>query len=369
MPGEFAPGGSSGPVRWIAPEGNRWGVPLLDVRPFTGSAIATAADPRLADNALSYVRDDGRSFAVAEPPSRALVRGRLEFRVDRQLADGALFLPRAMEHKWAIYAHAGELLFVRSWRRELRVRAAYQVTDDRLIIHGLRGGFLEHDESPERTLRVADFLLRSHALGLVHPAPLTAGARGMPTHSLAVACFDQFGDQVHFASEEPVEASAPEAPLRTFSLLHMAVAGDHLDEARQLLDHGAPADLRDFAGLPPLHTAVAQAGARMVSLLVERGSPVDVRSDEGATALMQAAQARSLRAVEQLLALGAEADAADARGFSALHRAAEMGDLEIARRLVAAGACPQRTAHGTTPRSLAQQGGHRAVLALLDRHR
>src|SRR5215212_1190904 len=95
------------PVRWIAPGDNHWGVPVLDVRPVTLGTLSTSRDPQCARNALSFGQDDGLGFVGVAPPVRRQVPVGLRFRIDRTLADGALFLPSAMEHKWALYFHQG----------------------------------------------------------------------------------------------------------------------------------------------------------------------------------------------------------------------------------------------------------------------
>jgi hypothetical protein len=52
--------------------------------------------------------------------SRA-VAATLRFPIDRMLADGVLFSPSAMEHKWAIFYHQRRILCVRSWLRWVHV--------------------------------------------------------------------------------------------------------------------------------------------------------------------------------------------------------------------------------------------------------
>ncbi len=179
----------------------------------------------------------------------------------------------------------------------------------------------------------------------------------------------QFGNRAYFATTHAVCGEPPEQPLRTHSLLHIAVARGDSARARRLLDAGVPIDLLARDGLAPLHWALARPDRTMLRLLLERGCPVDVRSDEGATPLMSAAQGRSLDSVVLLLDQGADPDAADHRGFTALHRAAEMGERDIVRALLERGASAHVEAAGHTPRSLAAARGEDAIVALLDRER
>lgn len=353
-------------VGWLAPADNPWGVPVLDVRPVTLGMLSTSRDQQCAVNALSFQQDDGTGFVGVEPPVKRTASVALRFRVDRVLADGALFLPREMEHKWALYFHRGQIFCIRSWLRQVQAVAQVQVEGDVAEVTAIQGVFAAEDEEPAFTARVLDYLLRSHALGLVYPAPLPPGMEADPP-AAALWCMSCFGNQVQFATASSLPADLPERPLRTYSLLHIAVArGDRrLVEAQ--LDAGMPADLLDRDGLAPLHWGLTQPDAGLLRLLLERGSPVDVRSADGATPLMNAVQARSVEQALLLLDHGADTNAADQRGFTALHRAAEMGQKELVQLLLDRGAAPHPEAQGHTPRSLAEQRGERAIVELLDR--
>src|SRR5713226_6851933 len=55
-------------VSWLGPADTPWGVPVLDVRPFTCSTVSTSRNPQCAENALSFLQDDGTSFIGVKPP-------------------------------------------------------------------------------------------------------------------------------------------------------------------------------------------------------------------------------------------------------------------------------------------------------------
>ena len=97
-------------VSWIEAGNNPWGVRVLDVRPVTLTMPSTSEDPRYASNAMSFGQDDGRSFIGQAPPSPRITEAFLRFPIDRLLADGVLFVPGAMEHKWALFHHRGEII-------------------------------------------------------------------------------------------------------------------------------------------------------------------------------------------------------------------------------------------------------------------
>jgi hypothetical protein len=362
--GDEGGGGAQLPeIPWIAEDANPWGVPLLDLRPVALGMLSTSKDKECAINAMSFGQDDGLGFDGVEPEVSDTVPASLRFRIDGMLADGALFIPSEMEHKWALYYHRSQVLCIRSWTRAVAAVADVRATGDHVEITAIRGALVGDD--PALMPRVLDFLLRSHALGQVYPAPLPTGLEAQP-QTAALWCFSLFGNLAHFATPHELPFSVPEKPLRTHSLLHIAVARGDSSAAQGQLQRGIPLDLRAGDGLCPLHWAIARDDTAMLAFLIDRGSPVDVRSDEGATPLMNAVQARSLEKVAFLLDRGADPNATDQRGFTALHRAAEMGQLEVVRLLLDRGAAPHPEAQGHTPRSLAQGRGETAVVELLD---
>jgi ankyrin repeat protein len=328
--------------------------------------LSTSTNPQCAANAVSFDTEDGIGFIGIDPAPVRSVPALLVYPVDRYLADGALFLPTAMEHKWAIFFHGGRIIFVRSWLREVSATAQVEVADNFATVTRINGAFVAEDEEKAFTVRVADYLLRTHALNIPFPALLPDKA-GVDARASALWCMSAFGKMAEFATPHPIKTAPPSVPLRTHSLLHIAVARGNHAAAESQLDAGVPADLLARDGLAPLHWALANGAPAMAELLLVRGSPVDVRSAEAATPLMNAAQAGSVEWVEFLLARGADANARDARGFTALHRAAETGRIDVVRRLLQAGADPAAEAHGHTPLSLAQGRGETEIVRLLTR--
>ena len=354
-------GGANLPaLSWIEPADNPWGVRLLDVRPITQGMLSTSTNRECAENAISFSNDDGTSFIGVDPESDRTVPSTLDYRIDGMLADGALFTPQAMEEKWAIYVHQCKLIFIRSWTRTVRVTATFKADGDRIRITAIRGMFLEADEDEELTNRLFDFLLRSHALGQVYPVPMLPGMDAMES-SAGLVCFTLFGSFAHFAAQEVIERRTPDEPLRSNSLLHIAVARSDKQAAEAQLAAGVPIDLLAGDGRAPLHWAFDDA---MVNFLLERGSPVDVRGADSATPLMNAVERRMPELAELFIRKGSDVNAKDDRGFTALHRAAEMAEVAIARMLVAAGASPDAEAQGHTPRSLANACGQKEILKL-----
>ena len=158
-------------IKWLEAAGNSWGVRVLDVRPVTHTMLLLTGNQQMASNAVSWRADDGTSFIGEEPPVTRIVETNLRFPIDRRLADGVLFVPDEMEHKWALFYHRGEIICVSSWLRQVRVVARVEEHDSQIEITAVRGTFVAEDEDPEFTVRVLDYLLRSHALETEYPAP------------------------------------------------------------------------------------------------------------------------------------------------------------------------------------------------------
>jgi len=315
-------------------------------------------------NVGSFKADDGTSFIGMAPPSTRTVHAGLRFRADTALADGALFIPQEMEHKWAIYFFHGQLLFIRSWQRRVFAVADVKTEPGWAEVNTVQGTFTAENEESSFTVRVADYLLRTHALELPFPAPLPPGTETVPKKA-AMWCFGVFGNAAHYATPHVIRTTTPDQPLRTFSLLHMAVAAGDVEKARALMDSGMSADLPEKHGFTPLHFSLPRDDMSMLLFLLSRGTSIDGRSSEGATPLMLVVQQRSLAKATFLLDHGADVNAADVRGFTALHRAAELGELRIVQLLVDRGASRQPEAQGMTPRTLAEKRGHKDIVAFL----
>jgi hypothetical protein len=341
-------------VAWIEAADNPWGVRVLDVRPVTSTLISLSSNPEYATNAVSFARDDGTSFVGQPPAGSRITKASLTFPIDRMLPDGVLFVPREMEQVWALFFHRGDVICVRSWEREVQVVAHLELHQDHVEVTQVRGTFGPEDEDPELTLRLFDYLLRSHALDLAYPVPLPAGIETDPK-AAAMWCMSMFGDRAQFATPHRIERRDPEKPLRTHSLLHIAVARKDSSEIETHLAAGVPLDLLAGDGLAPLHWAIALQDTTMMAFLLDRGSLVDVRSSEGATPLMNAVQNESLDKVLFLLDRGADVNARD-------------GHVAVAEVLLDRGAAQNVEAEGHTARSFAERHHHEDILAMFDRY-
>lgn len=352
-------------VHWLGGGDNPWGVPVLDLRPVTQGLFSMSADANCAANAVSFRAEDGRIFVGAKPPVERVVPVHLQYRIDRLLADGVLFNPSVMEEKWALYYYGSQILCIRSWLRQLVAVADVRVAGEFIEVCQIRGALTHDDESPSFAARVLDYLLRSHALDIVHPVPLPPGLENDPSRA-ALWCFALFGNRARIATPHELPPHCPVQPLRTHSRLHIAAARGDLAALQAELAKGVPLDLLARDGLTALHWSLAGDDRTATSFLLAQGAPIDLRSSEGATPLMNAVQNNSISTARFLLDRGADPDAVDHRGFTSLHRAAEDGHVELVQLLLERGATPAPEAQGHTPRSLAESHGHTAIVRLLD---
>lgn len=350
------------PLPRIPADRSPWGE-LLDLRPVTQTLIATSTDREMAVNSVSFGGEDGLCF-VGQQTGTTVVESSLQYPVDDVVPDGVLYSPRDMDHKWAIFLHQGKLLFVRSWLRKVLATADVSFVPGFMVVGAIRGDLLVGAD-PAWTVRAVDFLIRTHVIGEVAPTPDYASSE--PAERLfALRMLSLFGRLATVAAFEPFVGRAPTRPVRSNSLLHIAVARGDLAVVDRQLGQGALMEVRANDGLPPLQWAQNQA---MVQHLVERGARIDGRSTEGATALMMACQTDRDGVVAYLLEHGADPNLQDNRGFTALHRAAETGRLEAAKLLLAHGADRDIAAHGHTAVSLARAAGRAEMISLLEADR
>ena len=195
-------------LAWIPPDKNPWHVPVLDLRGATQHILSFSTDPKCAANAVSFGQDDGVAFTTELPESSRTVPANLQYRIDRILAPGALFVPREMEDRWALYFHGGRILCIRSWSRTVAATAEIEFEAGLLLkVTAIHGALVLPDEEPEFTVRALDFLLRSHALGIVFPAPMPSGMETTPEKG-ALWCLSAFGRRAAYATPHPVEIAA-----------------------------------------------------------------------------------------------------------------------------------------------------------------
>lgn len=411
-PAPAPPAGVFADCRWLPAHQNPYGIEVLDIAPAACALRSSGASETQQARALSWTYDDGHALAaVPSPePTVALSPGELSWPADPLLADGALFRPQALEEKWALFLRAGRLLLVKSWTGALAAAIDVESQGDSLVataIHGDPTGGLCRDRTA--LVRVCDFLVQSHALGRILPAPLLPGLPQDDVEQLVLWSFRTFGRRALALSADPPPLPPP-APLRADTALHIAALAGRADLVLGALQAGH--ELRapgSFQGYTPLHVGAAMGHEAVCMVILSRGAPVDLRSaptedlpegetalqvcckqhkagqdavaglllaagadplvraPDGATPLHLAARAGQLAVATQLLVAGADPGAADAAGHTALHVAAELGQDALVDALLRAGARAGATDHdGTTAAQLARHRGHEALAQRLD---
>jgi hypothetical protein len=348
---------------WIEASENVWGVRLLDLRPLVHTVLSTSKDPQMAANAVSYNQEDGISFIGQEPEDERIIEANISIPIDSLLAPGVLFTPEVMEHKWAIFFHEDTIIFIRGWLRKVFVIAKTRQHDNVLVIESIKGKFTENEE-PAFTRAILKFLLISHSINEVVPAPLPYDLISSPKEA-GLWAFSTYGNMAHAGVFEQDFEPHPKTPLRSSSLLHIAVARNDMKEVEKQVQAGISLNCLGSDGLAPLHWSIVTEGTDVMNQLLTLGANPDGISAKGATPMMNAVQSNKVQHLLLLIKWRANVNARDKRGFTALHRAAEMGHKEIVEILLDNGADKTIAAEGHTPLSLAEMRANEAIVELL----
>ncbi len=175
--------------------------------------LSTSQDPQMATNAISYGAEDGTFFWGQKPNSNRTISSNIVLPIDGVLAPGVLFTPNTMEHKWAIYFDGEFLIFIRSWLRQVFVIAKTSQQNDHLFIENIIGEFTE-GETNEFSNSFLNFLLISHSIGQIVPAPLLKEFE-TNTRNAVLWAFSSYGNMAHIGTfDETFIAPATEKCVR-----------------------------------------------------------------------------------------------------------------------------------------------------------
>lgn len=339
-----------------------------------------SGDIACSQNAISFGNRDLSEFdktdAEIDKEFPHATPFQLSYKCTDPLPDGALFIPQAMEDKFAILFKKDKILIIRSWTATIDAVVYVNRIGDTLTLTSLRSV----DEKWPKWIGL-DFLIRSHVLRQVAVAPMSEKKSEDPN-----LYFSYFGRRVLFAAPAEdvakIEYDTKATPiLRTESATERALKNrEALDKLQRLATEAAEkGELNvpgSFSGYSILHGACAMANVELVRFLLKLGADRTVLSDQGHTPFMEAcsipgfspelgdallegapagyvdltgradrttalhfaAQNSNLPLVEYLVSRGADVNALDKGHFGALHRAAEQGAVEIVKLLLEKGA-------------------------------
>jgi len=198
---------------------------------------------------------------------------------------------------------------------------------------------------------VLNFLLISHSIGEIVPAPLPLEYENN-LKNVGIWAFSTYGNMAHFGIFSDQFLPTTNKYLRSHSLLHIAVARGNIIEIERFVKNGSNLNALAGDGLAPLHWSIASQTLESMAKLLELGADPNVTTYQGATPIMNAVQSNKIDNLNMLLKSKALVNFKDNRGFTALHRAAEIGHIEIVRLLLRNNADKSISAEGNTALSL-----------------
>jgi hypothetical protein len=362
-PRERAPGPSAS---WIPADQNRFGVPVLDLISITGNLISTSRNQDEAAMAVSWSGKLVADLALACTAVRT-VSCELRYAADPGLADGWLYIPPAMEQKWAIAFRDGAIHLIRSWSGAVSAVGRARRDGGELVVEQveLADTALQTFGDPLATF---DWVVRAHALGQRVPLPVDRDGAAM-LEGTPLAVFSIFGPVAACAATS-WSPPPPDRPLRAISDVVTAVRTEQEARVRALAAGGAALDTRSpVGGFTALHVAVIKGSVSLVRTLLELGADPNALADRRDSALITAVVHRApLEVLDLLASRGADPAIANLDEFGMIHAIAETDRVEYLPWALQHGLdLEMRTRHGNTPLHIAAALGHVAALrALLD---
>lgn len=193
-------------LRWLEPHENPFMERVFDCREYAFNKIATTKNAAIANSFRESRHSDGIEFIGQFPENAAKIEVNYNFHskahpaYEDGIPDGILFKAKTMEEKWDIYKYSNFLFFVRSWTGELVYFSTYIATKV-----GFKTDVIVFDDSkmekadPFFELKVVEFLIHSHILGLQVPHPIPKTLEDDPA-TIAAYSFSMFGNKGCFAS-------------------------------------------------------------------------------------------------------------------------------------------------------------------------
>jgi ankyrin repeat protein len=154
--------------------------------------------------------------------------------------------------------------------------------------------------------------------------------------------------------------------------LLLAVAGNHTDAARVLIDGGANINAQAANQDTPWLLAGALGRADILKAMIPKGPDFSIRNRYGGSALIPACERAHVEAVKVLLTSGINVDHVNNLGWTCLLEIVVLGDggprhVEVTRLVLNAGANPNiADKDGVSPLTHAKRKGQQAVARLIE---
>lgn len=189
-------------LEWLEADETRFGVRVLDCRPFAESVTSMSTDPVCIQFFLSREALSGEQFRDQHPEEALRLACDLRYPLQAPLSAGPVFVSTVMEDKWNIYYIGDAMYLVRSWTGRLAYRAHVANAATELHIDEIEA-LPENVLGPdEMAVRQVDFIIRSHLFNQAWPHPVP----GFKTaNAIAHWSFSQYGRRGMFAAPVPYQ--------------------------------------------------------------------------------------------------------------------------------------------------------------------
>lgn len=191
-------------LRWLGPDENDWGVPVLDCRALAWTVVSTTGDPQVAQRFGASRTSDGREVRGLRLPSADAGACSLRYPPLRVWHDGPLFRAPTMEDKWDCLLFDDVLTITRSWTGDVgyQCHASGPIEPDQewaidRVLVARREPEIAVDLS--YAVREVDFIVKAHLLGRLVPHPIPPGLTN-DAEQIAVASFSLHGRRGCFAT-------------------------------------------------------------------------------------------------------------------------------------------------------------------------
>ncbi len=98
---------------------------------------------------------------------------------------------------------------------------------------------------------------------------------------LALACYFGQYEAARYLLYKGADVNQPLKGESGIRPIHLAVAGNHLDLVRMLLEHNVQLNVQHDTGITPLHYAAKHGDPEMLILLLEEGADVAITMEDG----------------------------------------------------------------------------------------